>query len=76
MSKKSLVFVYQKNEIKYEVEGKLSNLGQKFHFINQTLGEAVLLKHNESIESLSIKIDEDYYIFLKRMIKVWKRHFL
>jgi hypothetical protein len=76
MSNTSLVFIYQKKEIKYEVEGKLSQMGQKFHFINETLGEVVLQKHSESIEKFSIRIDEDYYIFLKRMIKVWKKHFL
>ncbi len=75
MTNKSLVFIYVENGIKYFVEGKVSQMTQNFHFLNEYFGATVFDK-NEFVVSSSKTINQDYFVFLLRMIKSWKKHFI
>lgn len=71
-----LTFNYTENGIFTEVVARLSLFGEYMHFINEDFGETVFLFSDESLIRSTMNLSSNYLLQLRRMIKVWKKHFL
>jgi hypothetical protein len=72
---KILTMSYDDGEIKYKVHCKSSICNMNYIFNGNDLGIAVFDKETELFMDSTKPINSKYFLFLKRSIKIWKKHF-
>ncbi len=72
---RSLTAIYIDGHCKHEIDCKSSICNTYYLFNSEKFGHVKFDKNTELYLESSIPIDKNYFIFLKRFILTWKRHF-
>jgi len=72
---KTLTVLYIDGHLKYHVDCKSSACKTRYMFNGDDLGIAVFDKETEAYLGSSKPINKKYFLFLKRSVQIWKKHF-
>jgi hypothetical protein len=72
---RSLTAIYIEGNCKHEIDCKSSICNTYYLFTSEKFGHVKFDKRTELFLESSISIDRNYFLFLKRFILTWKRHF-
>lgn len=73
--KRTLTGIFRRDGQYYEINCINSPCKTKCHFFHPNFGEAVFDRNSETLISTSKPLEDDYLLFLKRAVIIWKMGF-